>query len=43
MTTTMGQKADSVVSAINSENYVRVQCVSDIALDDTADSDLLIS
>lgn len=42
MTTSISQKNTNVVSEFQADNYVRIQCVSDVALDDSADADLLI-
>jgi len=42
MTTSISQKNTNVVSEFQAENYVRIQCVSDIALDGTDDVDTLL-
>jgi len=42
MTTSISQKNTNVVSEFQADNYVRIQCVSDVALDDSADADLLV-
>lgn len=42
MTTSISQKNSAVVSEYQAANYVRIQCVSNVALDGTEDVDKLL-